>query len=243
MLKQEESLIVALDYPTASEALALVDALGDAVVFYKVGMQLYYAAGNAIITELKKRNKKIFLDLKINDIPETVSKVVATVIELGVEYLTLFTNEAQIRAAANVVGKSNSSLKLLNVTVLTSEQSTFAEVNARATMSLKAGADGLICSGLEVAELRQIHGVSPILVTPGIRLAEAKADDQGTRSSGSAARTDTPRADDQQRIVTPRDAIRAGATNLVVGRPITQAKDPRAAALKILEEISSTAKA
>lgn len=237
MRKPEESLIVALDYPTAAEALALVDALGDAVVFYKVGMQLYYAAGNAIIAELKKRNKKIFLDLKINDIPETVAKAVASLIELGVEYLTLFTNEAQIRAAVDVVTKRHSSLKLLNVTVLTSQASTFDEVNARATMALAAGAHGLICSGLEVAELRRIHGISPILVTPGIRLANANTDDQGTRSSRSAARMDAPRADDQQRIVTPRDAIKAGATNLVVGRPITQAQEPRATAKLILDEI------
>ncbi len=222
MNETNQKLIVALDYSSAAEALALVDALGDAVVFYKVGMQLYFAAGNAIIAEVKKRNKKIFLDLKINDIPETVSKAVASLIDLGVEYLTLFTDEAQIRAAADVVAKRNSSLKLLNVTVLTSQASTFDEVNARATMALAAGAHGLICSGLEAGELRRLHGPAPILVTPGIRPAMAETNDQ-------------------QRIVTPRDAIRAGATNLVVGRPITQAADPRKAAFAILEEIKEAA--
>ncbi len=223
MNETHQKLIVALDYSSAAEALALVDALGDAVVFYKVGMQLYFAAGNAIIAELKKRNKKIFLDLKINDIPETVSKAVTSLIDLGVEYLTLFTDAAQIRAAVDVVAKRNSSLKLLNVTVLTSQASTFDEVNARAAMALAAGAHGLICSGLEAGELRRLHGPAPILVTPGIR--PAKAD-----------------TNDQQRIVTPRDAIQAGATNIVVGRPITQAADPRVAALAILEEIKEAAR-
>jgi len=234
MQKTTEKLIVALDYSSQAEALQLVDALGDSVEFYKVGMQLYFAAGNGVIGELKQRNKKIFLDLKINDIPETVAKAVGSLVGLGVQYLTLFTNEAQIRAAAEVVAHHGSGLKLLNVTVLTSQASTFAEVDARARMSLAAGAHGLICSGLEAAELRRIHGTEAILVTPGIRPGSGeKANTHGAVSS--------PRADDQVRIVTPGDAIRAGATNLVVGRPITQATNPRVVAQAILAEIEGAA--
>lgn len=222
MKKPADALIVALDFSSAAEALQLVDALGESVVFYKVGMQLYFAAGNTVITELQKRNKQIFLDLKINDIPETVGKAVDSLISLKVRYLTLFTNEPQIQAAAAVVTKRGSDLKLLNVTVLTSQASTFADVDARAKFSLGAGAHGLICSGLEAAGLRRSHGETPILVTPGIRPA-----------------TKDGAADDQVRIVTPGDAIRAGATNLVVGRPITQAPNPRAVAQAILAEIES----
>jgi len=222
MKKPADALIVALDFSSAAEALQLVDALGESVVFYKVGMQLYFAAGNTVITELQKRNKQIFLDLKINDIPETVGKAVDSLISLNVKYLTLFTNEPQIQAAAAVVTKRGSDLKLLNVTVLTSQASTFADVDARAKLSLAAGAHGLICSGLEAAGLRRSHGEAPILVTPGIR---------PTTKDGAA--------DDQVRIVTPGDAIRAGATNLVVGRPITQAPNPRAVAQAILAEIES----
>ncbi|AFM11844.1 orotidine-5'-phosphate decarboxylase [Turneriella parva] len=230
MKKPAEALIVALDFSSAAEALKLVDALGESVVFYKVGMQLYFAAGNSIITELQKRNKLIFLDLKINDIPETVGKAVDSLVSLGVRYLTLFTQATQIEAAAAILKARGSDLKLLNVTVLTSQASTFAEVDARARLSLAAGAHGLICSGLEAAELRRNHGQEPILVTPGIRLAE-KANEPNERvASGS-------RKDDQVRIVTPGDAIRGGATNIVVGRPITQAQNPRAVAQAILAEI------
>jgi orotidine-5'-phosphate decarboxylase len=230
MKQPAEALIVALDFSSAAEALQLVDALGDSVVFYKVGMQLYFAAGNNIIAELQKRNKQIFLDLKINDIPETVSKAVDSLVSLDVKYLTLFTQAAQIEAAAAVLKTRGSALKLLNVTVLTSQASTFAEVDARARLSLAAGAHGLICSGLEAEELRRNHGAEPILVTPGIRLAEKV---HSTHENGSTQ----SRKDDQVRIVTPGDAIRSGATNLVVGRPITQAQNPRAVAQAILAEI------
>jgi orotidine-5'-phosphate decarboxylase len=132
---------------------------------------------------------------------------------LDVQYLTLFTNEAQIRAAAEVVAHHGSGLKLLNVTVLTSQASTFAEVDARAKMSLAAGAHGLICSGLEAAELRRVHGTEAILVTPGIRPGS------GEKVLTPTAQSLQSRADDQVRIVTPGDAIRAGATNLVVWAP------------------------
>lgn len=215
-----ERLIVALDVPDAAEAQRLVDELGDSVVFYKIGMQLYFAEGNDFVRDLKARGKKIFLDLKINDIPETVAKAVESVSRLGVDYLTLFTGAAQIKAAREALAKSNSAMKLLNVTVLTSEISDFTSVKVRAELSLEAGAHGLICSGRETRELRQLYGMSPILVNPGIRPLGAGDDDQ-------------------IRIVTPTMAIEAGATNIVVGRPITRAADVRSAAEAIQIEIAA----
>lgn len=220
MSAYSDQLIVALDVDDATRALQIVDALGDNGTFYKVGMQLYYAEGNAFIRELQARKKKIFLDLKINDIPETVAKAVGSVVTLGVQYLTLFTQTAQIKAARAVIQERGSDLKLLNVTVLTSEASTFEMVKARAALSLDAGADGLICSGHETAGLRAQFGTSCILVNPGIRPATAEKNDQ-------------------VRIMTPAQAIIAGATNLVVGRPITAASDPAQAARAILAEIEA----
>ena len=220
MSAYSDQLIVALDVDSAAKALQLVDALGDSTTFYKVGMQLYFAEGNAFIRELQARHKKIFLDLKINDIPETVAKAVGSVVALGVQYLTLFTQPAQIKAARATITERGSDLKLLNVTVLTSEPSTFEQVKARAALSLEAGADGLICSGHETAGLREVFGKDAILVNPGIRPATADKNDQ-------------------VRIVTPAQAIAAGATNLVVGRPITAAADPAAVARAILAEIET----
>jgi len=212
-------LIVALDYPQKAEALALVTLLDDSVQSYKVGMQLFYAEGIPLIKTLQSLKKNIFLDLKINDIPETVAKAVESLIRLDVQYLTLFTQATQIQRAREVVDKNKSPLKLLNVSVLTSEPSTLADVARRTEMSLQAGAHGVICSGQETAQLRQNHGAGFIIVNPGIR----PADNQTT--------------DDQVRVVTPRMALDAGATNIVVGRPITQAPNPREAALAILKEI------
>ncbi len=213
-----DQLIVALDVDDAAQALRLVDSLGESVTFYKVGMQLYFAEGNSFIRELQARGKKIFLDLKINDIPETVAKAVGSIVHLKVQYLTLFTQQAQIKAARAVIDQRGSDLKLLNVTVLTSEASTFEQVKTRAGLSLEAGADGLICSGHETAGLRSAFGAGAIIVNPGIRPAAADKNDQ-------------------VRVMTPSQAITAGATNLVVGRPITAAPDPAAAAQAILAEI------
>ncbi len=217
-MRATDRLIVALDVPTAADALNLVGALGDTVSFYKVGMQLYFAEGNALVKELLARKKRVFLDLKINDIPETVALAVGSLARLGIDYLTLFTNEKQIAAARNVVEKLHSPLKLLNVTVLTSDASSVEAVELRAGISLEAGAHGLICSGRETAALRARYGLGPIIVNPGIRPAGADSNDQ-------------------VRVVTPAMAIEAGATNIVVGRPITQAKDPRAAAEAIIAEM------
>lgn len=220
MQNPSEKLIVALDLPSAAEALAMVEELGDAVQFYKVGMQLYFAEGNPFVSQLISTGKKVFLDLKINDIPETVAHAVESVAKLGVDYLTLFTGASQIKAAREVLARTGSPLQLLNVTVLTSEISDFTSVKVRAELSLEAGAHGLICSGRETAELRQIYGPAPHLVNPGIRPL-----------GGSD--------DDQVRIVTPTMAIEAGATNLVVGRPITRAANPREAAEAIQAEIAA----
>jgi len=217
-MQATDKLIVALDVPTAADALSLVGVLGDTVSFYKVGMQLYFAEGNALVKELIARKKRVFLDLKINDIPETVALAVGSLARLGVDYLTLFTNEKQIVAARKVVDDLKSPLKLLNVTVLTSDASSIDAVELRAQVSLGAGADGLICSGQETAVLRVKHGSGPIIVNPGIRPAGGDVNDQF-------------------RVVTPAMAIQAGATNIVVGRPITKAKDPRAAAEAIVAEI------
>lgn len=223
MSKSTDKLIVALDVATGREAFALTDLLGDAVTFYKVGMQLYFAEGNSFVRGLKGRGKKVFLDLKINDIPETVAKAVASVARLEVDYLTLFTGAAQIKSAVNELKMLGSSLKLLNVTVLTSEASDIAAVKSRAELSLTAGAHGLISSGQETAALRQAYGQDAILVNPGIRPLDGKSDDQ-------------------VRIVTPTIAIHAGATNLVIGRPIVRAENPRAAAEKIVAEILAAEK-
>lgn len=220
MLGTADKLIVALDVPSSADALALVEQLGESVNFYKVGMQLYFAEGNSFVARLKETGKKIFLDLKINDIPETVAHAVTSVSRLGVDYLTLFTGAAQIKAAREALAGSASPMKLLNVTVLTSEISDFTSVKVRAELSLEAGAHGLICSGRETSELRQIYGTDPILVNPGIR------------PLGGAD-------DDQVRVVTPAMAVKAGATNIVVGRPVTRAADPRAAAEAIQEEIAA----
>jgi orotidine-5'-phosphate decarboxylase len=218
MADSTDKLIVALDVPSARDAFDLVDLLGETVTFYKVGMQLYFAEGNSFVRGLKGRRKKVFLDLKINDIPETVAKAVASVAKLEVDYLTLFTNAPQITSALAELKTLGSDLKLLNVTVLTSEASDFASVRSRAGLSLTAGAHGLISSGQETAALREAFGKNAIIVNPGIRPREGKADDQ-------------------VRIVTPTIAIHAGATNLVVGRPITRAEKPREAAEKIVAEI------
>lgn len=217
-MQASDQLIVALDFSTAREAVRLVDTLGDLVTFYKVGMQLYFAEGNAMIAELQKRQKKVFLDLKINDIPETVALAVGSVARLGVQYLTLFTGEKQLKAARQCLDALNSPLKLLNVSVLTSEESDFVQVAQRVSLSLAAGADGVIASGKEAALLRERFGQGPIIVTPGIRPTNSAPDDQ-------------------VRIVTPTMAIRSGATNLVIGRPITKAENPRAATEAILAEI------
>lgn len=219
-------LIVALDVETGAEARALVDRLGDHVSFYKVGMELYSAEGMSFARELMARGKDVFLDLKFYDIGETVRRAVAQVARQGVRFLTVHASRAVMQAA--VAGREGSSLKLLAVTVLTSvdERDLAADgyacgvpelVSLRVRNALEAGIDGIVASPLEAPRIRAMSD-TVILVTPGVR-------------SAGAARGD------QKRVATPAEAIRGGANYLVVGREITRAADPAAAASRILSEI------
>ena len=220
-------IIVALDVPTAVEALSLVSRLGDTVGFYKVGMELYAAEGPAFVKELIARGRNVFLDMKFYDIPETVKRASSIIASLGVRLVTVHGSGAVMHAA--VEGRGGSTLKVLAVTVLTSfDESDLADlgypcpvadlVQLRVRKAVEAGMDGIVCSPLEVAAVREIAGPSAILVTPGVRSVGA---DPG----------------DQKRVATPAEAMRNGATYLVIGRQITRAADPAAEARRILEEI------
>lgn len=221
-------IIIALDVETAEEARALVRQLKPRITFYKVGMELYAAAGIEIVRELVEQGLDVFLDLKFYDIPETVRRAVTQVARLGVRFLTVHAVPAVMRAA--VQGKGESSLQLLGVTVLTSfgpddladlgySCSVSELVATRACQAMDAGIDGIVSSPLEVAAVRQITGPRAILVTPGVR------------SPGSAA-------GDQKRVATPAEAVRNGADYLVIGRQITRAPDPAAEASRVLAEIA-----
>lgn len=232
-LKQVQNrLIVALDYPDQTGALQAMEGLKGSISWVKVGLELYLAEGRPVVDSLLERNLNIFLDLKLHDIPNTVAGAVRSVSGLGVKLLTLHASggPAMLEAAANAAAKVEGAPKLLAVTVLTSmDRSQLAatgiarepgeQVALLGKMAIESGVDGLVCSGEEVSLLRSSIGDSPLLVVPGIRPASA---DVG----------------DQKRVVTPAAAIRAGATQLVVGRPITQAADPVAAARSILAEIA-----
>ena len=222
-------LIVALDVPNATEALSLVDRLDATVGFYKVGLELFTAEGPSVVTELVARGKRVFVDLKMYDIHETVKRAAARVADLGGTLLTVHASPQVIRAAKE--GAAGSQLKIIAVTVLTSFDQVDLEdigvigrtvgeqVEWLAQRGIDAGVDGLVCSPLEVARLRQIAGPDVILVTPGVR------------SAGAAS-------DDQKRVGTPAEAMANGSTYLVVGREITRADDPAAAAARILRDIS-----
>jgi orotidine-5'-phosphate decarboxylase len=222
-------IIVALDVESAGEARALVRSLGPHVTFYKVGMELYAAEGIAFVRELVDQGLDVFLDLKFYDIPETVRRAVAQVANMGVRFLTIHAVPSVMRAA--VEGKGASDLKLLGVTVLTSfGPEDLADlgytcpaselVATRARQAKEARVDGIVCSPLEVAAVRQIAGPEAVLVTPGVR------------SAGSAK-------GDQKRVATPGEAVRDGADYLVIGRQITRATDPAAEASRVLEEIAT----
>src|SRR5690348_9807304 len=227
-----ERLIVALDVPSVSAAEAMVARLGDSVWFYKIGYQLAFAGGLPFAAGLIGAGKQVFLDLKLHDIGNTIIKGVESVAELGATFLTVHGYPQTMRAAVN--GKRGSRLRILAVTVLTSyDDADLAaagyELNvrelaaARAAQARDIGIDGLVCSAEEAASLRDIVGARMVLVTPGIRPA------------GSAT-------GDQKRIMTPAGAIDAGADYLVVGRPVVEARDPRAAADSIVAEIEQASK-
>ena len=224
-----ERLIIALDLGSAAEARALVQSLDGAASFYKVGMELYAAAGMDFVRELKSQGHRVFLDLKFYDIGETVKRAVAQVAIAGADLLTIHGSKAVMSAA--VAGRGDADLKLLAVTVLTSfDESDLRQmgypcevselVALRVKNAREAGVDGIVCSPLEVARVRQIAGPGMTLVTPGVR------------SAGAATQ-------DQKRVATPRDAIHNGADLLVIGRQVTRASNPRAEFLKICDEIEA----
>ncbi|MEN3929785.1 orotidine-5'-phosphate decarboxylase [Microvirga sp. W0021] len=224
-----ERLIVALDISSIDEARALVRKLGDEVVFYKIGYQLGYAGGFELARELIAVGKKVFLDLKLHDIGNTVEEGIRSIAQMGVTLATVHAYPQTMRAA--VKGKAGSNLKVIAVTVLTSyDNNDFIEagysgtvselVAKRAAQAKDIGIDGIVCAATEAGRVQEIIGTDKLIVTPGIRPA------------GSSA-------DDQKRIVTPAMAIRSGSTHLVVGRPITAAADPVAAAKEIVAEIAS----
>ena len=221
-------LIVALDLPTTAEARALTDAIGEAVCFYKIGLQLFAGDGMALARELKDQGKQVFLDWKLHDIGATVEKATARLAQAGCDFLTVH-GEPQVMAAA-VRGRRDSPMKLLAVTVLTSiTDQDLADmgyafpagdlVERRVRQALEAGCDGVIASPREAAVARRIGGPGFLVVTPGVRPIGAALDDQA-------------------RSATPASALQAGASHLVVGRPITAASDPRAAAEAIVAEMA-----
>jgi orotidine-5'-phosphate decarboxylase len=227
----KDRLAVALDLPDAKQALALVDSLGDNCQWFKVGMELYYAAGNNLVQELRTRGFQVFLDLKLHDIPNTVAGAVRSATQAGASLLTVHASGgAAMLAAAAEAASVPGAPKLLAVTVLTSMDanelagvgvtaSPAEQVLRLAKLAKTAGIDGMVCSAEEVSTLRTEMGPQTMLVIPGIRPAGAATEDQ-------------------RRIATPASAITRGASMLVVGRPITRATDPAAAARAILDEIA-----
>ena len=226
-----DRLIVALDLPDVEAAEAMVARLGDSVAFYKIGYQLAYAGGLRLVRQLADRDKKVFLDLKLHDIGNTVARGVESIAKLGATFLTVHAYPQTMRAAAEA--RAGTDLKILAVTVLTSYDDGDLHaagyrlgvsdlVEARAQQGQVLGLDGLVCSAEEAAALRKLVGHQMRLVTPGIRPAGA--------ASG-----------DQKRIMTPARALAAGADYLVVGRPVLEAADPKAAAEAIQAEIAPAA--
>ncbi|CAN0654608.1 Orotidine 5'-phosphate decarboxylase [Nitratireductor aquimarinus] len=224
-----DRLIVGLDVPTLTEADRVVAALGDTVSFYKIGHQLAFAGGLSFARELAGSGKKIFLDMKLLDIDNTVAKGVENIARMGMTMLTIHAYPKAMRAA--VKAAEGSGLTLLGVTVLTSMDDvdlndagyalTARElVTKRVAQAREAGMGGIVCAPTEVEEMRGVAGPDMALVTPGIRPAGS---DHG----------------DQKRVMTPGDAIRAGSTHLVVARPIVAAQDPKAAAEAILNEMAA----
>ena len=227
-LHPHDRLILALDVSSVEEARTTVQRLGDSVGIYKIGYQLGYAGGLALSDELIRAGKRVFLDLKLHDIGNTVAKGVESVVRLGASFLTVHAYPQTMKAAHEAA--AGSGLKILAVTVLTSydDADLFAAgyelgvselVAARAEQARDIGIDGLVCSGEEASMLRPLVGAGMLLVTPGIRPAGAASADQ-------------------KRVMTPTAAIAAGADYLVVGRPILEAADPKAAADSIVAEIA-----
>lgn len=227
----DSRIIVALDVPTAAAAHTVVKEIGDAVSFYKVGLELFLAEGPSVLELLREEGKRIFLDLKFHDIPRTVEHAVQSVLKYRPDLLTIHASggQAMISGAAKAIQEAGADSRLLAVTVLTSlnqddlvqmgvVRPVAEQVVSLGKLAVEAGANGLVCSPLEVSLLRQALGAGPVLVTPGVRPAGAGVGDQ-------------------KRVMTPGDAIRAGSTYLVIGRPIVGASNRREAAVRINEEI------
>ncbi|RVG19391.1 orotidine-5'-phosphate decarboxylase [Sinorhizobium meliloti] len=224
-----DRLIVGLDLPTVSEAEKIVSTLGEEVLFYKIGYQLAFAGGLDFARDLAASGKQVFLDMKLLDIDYTVAKGVENIVKMGVSMLTLHAYPKAMKSAVEAARGSN--LCLLGVTVLTSmdeqdvidagyEYDPHSLVLRRAEQARAAGMGGIVCSAEEAAAVRKIIGGDMALVTPGIRPAGAEKGDQ-------------------KRVMTPADALRAGSSHLVVGRPIVAAPDPLAASRAILAEMES----
>lgn len=228
MSSARERLIVALDQPTVEEARAAVDRLGDSVVFYKIGLTLHFAGGLELARDLARRGKRVFLDAKLYDIPEQVRGAVANIDRMGVDFLTVH-GDREIIAAAVAGRAPGSRLRLLAVTVLTSLDDSDLQtmgfmasvedlVRYRVALAREAGADGVVASGLEAAGIRAQVGDSLLIVSPGIRSAGVGRDEQ-------------------KRVTTPEDAMRAGVDYIVVGRQILRAADPKTEADKVVAEM------
>lgn len=222
-------IIVALDVETAGEARSIVSCLRPRVNFFKVGLELYAAAGMPLVRELIDQGCDVFLDLKLYDIPETVKRAVAQIARLPIRFLTVHAVPSVMRAA--VEGRAAAEVRILAVTVLTSFGPADLRdlgytcgasdlVATRTRQALEAGVDGVVCSPLEAAAARAIAGPRLAIVTPGVR------------SPGKAV-------GDQKRVATPAEAVRGGADYIVMGRQITRAPNPAAEAARVLEEIGA----
>jgi orotidine-5'-phosphate decarboxylase len=228
----KDRLIVALDFPSVHEASSMIEKLGDSVSFYKVGLEVFTAAGPALVQDLVSKGKRVFLDLKLHEIPNSVAGGARSAAALGASMVTVHASGGpEVLRAAAEVQRENPGLIALAVTVLTSlsaadlhrigiHSSPEEQVLRLAKLAKEQGCGGVVASPQEAAMLRKELGPEMAIVTPGVR------------PTGSEV-------GDQQRIATPEAAIRAGASHLVVGRPITRAKDPKAAAQAILKEIES----
>ena len=231
MTKADDRLIVALDVPNALDGLRLVEKLGDEVSFYKIGLGMLTGGGLALANELKEKGKRVFLDMKLFDIAQTVENAVAGLAQFDLDFLTVHGDPNVVRAA--VAGRGDKDMKILAVTILTSLDRADLDLNLirkgtldqiveeRARLAFAAGADGVIASAHEAAMIRALpEAKDKLVVTPGIRPA-------GTKN------------DDQKRVATPALAINGGADHIVVGRPIWRAGDPLSAARLIKAELSA----
>ncbi|MFC2767290.1 MAG: orotidine-5'-phosphate decarboxylase [Mitsuokella sp.] len=238
MAKADDRLIVALDFHTMEDVRTLVAKLGDSVSYYKVGMELFYAVGGKAVTWLRREGKHVFLDLKLHDIPNTVAGGLCSLMHLGADMLNVHASggHTMMKTAADRLHKEAAETgipcpKLIAITVLTSISSAEWQgvgqtrvleesVLRLARLAKEAGLDGVVASPQEAEAIRAACGEDFLIVTPGVRPA-------GTS------------ADDQSRIATPRAALMAGASHLVIGRPIRAADDPKAAAEAILKEMET----